>query len=156
MKVLIIILVITQKQIKRLCYVKWLFIEKTIRKLKSSGKIFNAVYTFVIFKFGKLAVSIDKHLQRPDCLKSSLSKLPFSSFDNLLINKHLAILCILSLNQQTVYISALINPSTSKYGFINDFYTHKYKIPMILSNTSRILEVFDGKPREYAQITHIA
>lgn len=69
---------------------------------------------------------------------------------------HLAIPCILKLNQQTIYSLALINSSLSGFGFIDNFYAHKYNIPMILLNTPLTLEAFDGNPTEYGQITHIA
>lgn len=46
----------------------------------------------------KLVVSVDRRLQRPDPLKISISKLPLDSSDNLLMDGHLAIPCILKLN----------------------------------------------------------
>ena len=78
------------------------------------------------------------------------------SSDNLLIDGHLTIPCILKLNQQTIHSSALIYSGASGYGFIDHSYAHKHNIPIILLNTPRTLKAFNGNPTEYGQITHIA
>lgn len=82
-------------------------------------------------------------------MKISISKLPLDSSDDLLINGHLAIPCILKLNQQTIYSSALIDSGASGYGFIDHSYVHKHNISMILLNTPWTLKAFDKKPTEY-------
>ena len=69
---------------------------------------------------------------------------------------HLAIPCILKLNQQTINSLALIDSSASGFEFIDHFYVHKHNIPIILLNTPQTLEEFDRNPTEYGQITHVA
>lgn len=73
------------------------------------------------------------------------------------MDKHLNILCILKLNQKTIYSSALIDSGVSGYGFIDHSYTHKHDIPMILLNTPWTLKAFNGKSIEHGLwITYIA
>lgn len=89
-------------------------------------------------------------------MKIPISKLLLDSFDNLLINKHFVILCILKLNQQTIHIPALINSSAFEFGFINNFYIYKYNISMISLDTSQTLKIFDKNHTKYGQIIYIA
>lgn len=88
--------------------------------------------------------------------KSLIFKLSFDSFNNLLIDEYIVILYILSFNQQTVYISVLINSSVSRYKFIDHFYIHKYNIPIIFLNKSQTLEAFNSKSTKYRKLIDIA
>ena len=72
-----------------------------------------------------------------------------------LLSTHLVLPCVLSHKNNTICSNALIDTAASGFGFIDaDFVSHN-KLPRILLQSPRHLEVIDGCPISSGHITYI-
>jgi len=70
--------------------------------------------------------------------------------------KHLVILCNVSFGDKTIASHALIDCGATGVAFVDEDFVRHHQLPLTPLKYPRALEVIDGRPISFGDITHTA